>query len=210
MFAVSPDPALKYIRTEQVRQILRSSLSVETYRRKDTQMRHFIEQFYKGYYPVSFLKGCYYFQGIMKSTAMRRSSLWTMTSQSTVDQDIFLHSNLFLIPILSPKKLSCFSTYEDAALIGYSGQNVTKKRIALAHVSGMRPFSKIFSSSFIVHRTQSELGVFSRKKDRFALNSQAIDHAKDASSMPKDGKVPVEVWDKSATPDEVRQHVSYL
>lgn len=154
MFASSLDPVLKEIGTEQLRQVLRSSLPVETNSGKDERLiQLFFKLFCEEHYPFTFPIGGQYLQSILRSISRRPSSLRRMTSSYTFKAFEFLQGVSLVNTVIFSKYLSCSGTYVKRTLAGYTLQKITKAWIALAYAAGMRPFSRMVSSYLIFNRT---------------------------------------------------------
>lgn len=141
MIARSPVPVLKRMGNEQEQQILRASLSVETYRHKEQEVQHFLVRLIrKRSYLVMFLNADQYFYTVLKKTARRPSNIWTMNNPSAFESLIFLHCVSLILIRMCTQRLDRSSTFVMRTMLGYTVQKTRTTRTSLAHAAGTRPF----------------------------------------------------------------------
>lgn len=108
MFSRSLNPILKKNETEQLIQMLQSSVGVEIYGgNKRIHVAFILRIFPKGIFLVRIPSVVQYFFSILKSTSRRPSRTWTMASPSSFKAFTFRHSILLVNASIITKKLSC-------------------------------------------------------------------------------------------------------
>lgn len=114
--------------------------------------------------PVTFLNIGQYLRAILESTTRRPSTIYTLTSPSTVKALTFLHAILLLNNSIVTKILSYSRTYLMRTLIEYTMPKIMKVLIAHVHSARMRPFSIIAFFYLMFNWHKIDLSYFQPRK----------------------------------------------